>query len=62
MPRYDLLVDGEKEARVKGEDAVREWLRNYCDEHEEDDPSAVHVQIIRVRLLGGGLVPREQFL
>ena len=61
MQRYDLLVDGEREARVKGEEAVRAWLSRYREEHEQDDPAATHVQIVRLRLLGGTLVPREEF-
>ncbi len=61
MPKYDLLVDGEKEARVAGEDAVRKWLASYREEHAEDDPGATHVQIVRLRFLGGRLIPRERF-
>ena len=59
--RYDLLVDGDRKARVKGDDAVKEWLARYRDEHTQDDPDATHVQIIRLKLVGGTLVPREQF-
>ena len=61
MQRYDLLVDGEREARVKGEEEVRVWLSRYREEHQQNDPAATHVQIVRVRLLGGTLVPREEF-
>ena len=61
MQRYDLLVDGERDARVKGEAAVRAWLSRYREEHAQDDPAATHVQIVRLRLLGGTLVPREEF-
>jgi hypothetical protein len=66
MPRYDLLVDGERKARVESEAQVREWLGRYREEHDEDDPSAVHVQIIRRGslgwLTGGRMEPRERFL
>jgi hypothetical protein len=45
---------------------VREWLARYREEHEQDDPEAVHVQILRRGTLGwltgGRLVPREEFL
>ena len=40
---------------------VRAWLSRYREEHEQDDPAATHVQIVRLRLLGGTLVPREEF-
>jgi hypothetical protein len=46
---------------VKSEDDVRAWLGRYREEHQEDDPDATHVQIIRVRLAGGTMVPREEF-
>ena len=66
MPKYDLLVDGERSARVESEDQVREWLGRYREEHAEDDPSAAHVQILRRGpfgwLTGGRLEPRERFL
>jgi hypothetical protein len=66
VPKYDLLVDGERKARVDSEDRVRTWLAGYCEEHAEDDPSAAHVQILRRGalgwLVGGRLEPREQFL
>jgi hypothetical protein len=61
MPRYDLLVDGEREARVKDEQGVRDWLTGYREKHAEDDPDATHVQVIEVHLLGGTLVPRDSF-
>jgi hypothetical protein len=61
VERYDLLVDGERDARVKGEDEVRVWLSRYREEHQQDDPAATHVQIVRVRFMGGTLVPREEF-
>jgi len=64
--KYDLLVDGERQARVESEQKAREWLGRYREEHVEDDPSATHVQIIRRGTLGwltgGRMVPRERFL
>jgi hypothetical protein len=66
MPKYDLLVDGERTTRVDSEHKVREWLARYCEEHAEDDPAATHVQILRRGTLGwltgGRLVPREDFI
>jgi hypothetical protein len=66
VPKYDLLVDGERTKRLDSEDKVREWLGRYCEEHTEDDPAATHVQILRRGtfgwLTGGKLVPREEFL
>jgi hypothetical protein len=66
MPKYDVLVDGERKVRVDSESGVREWLVRYREEHVEDDPSAAHVQILRRGpfswLMGGRLEPRERFL
>jgi hypothetical protein len=66
MAKYVLLVDGERVANVDSEMAVRAWLGKYRDEHTEDDPSAVHVQIIERGALwwitGGKLVDRLRFL
>ena len=66
MPTYDLLVDGDRAARVDSEEKVREWLVRYQEEHAADDPAAAHVQILRRGrlgwLTGGELLPREQFL
>jgi hypothetical protein len=66
MPKYDLLVDGERTTRVESEEQVREWLTRYCEEHTEDDPAAAHVQILQRGavswLTGGKLVDRERFL
>jgi len=64
--RYDVLVDGERAARVGSEADVRAWIARYRQEHEEDDPAAAHLQIL-VRstlswLTGGKLVDRERFL
>jgi hypothetical protein len=66
VPKYDLLVDGERQARVDSEGGVREWLARYREEHAADDPSAAHVQILRRGplgwLVGGRLEPRERFV
>jgi hypothetical protein len=66
VAKYDLLVDGERQARVESEAKVRDWLARYRQEHVEDDPAAAHVQIL-VRgplawLTGGRMEPRERFL
>ena len=61
MPKYDVMVDGERIVRVKSDDEVRTWLANYREEHQEDDPEATHVQIVHLRCAGGSLVPRERF-
>jgi len=64
--RYELLVDGHREARVDDEDAARGWIREYRFEHIETDRDATHVQVRKLSrlawLTGGTLVPREQFL
>jgi hypothetical protein len=64
--RYELLVDGRREARVDGDDAARAWIREYRFEHVETDKDATHVQVRRLSawswLTGGTLVPRERFL
>jgi hypothetical protein len=66
MATYALLVDGERVAKLESEGDVRAWLAKYRDEHVEDDPSAVHVQIIQRGALwwitGGKLVDRLRFL
>jgi hypothetical protein len=46
---------------VKSDEDVRAWLVRYREEHEQDDPDATHVQIVRLRLAGGKLIPRERF-
>jgi hypothetical protein len=61
MPKYDVMVDGDRTARVKSEDDVRSWIARYREEHQQDDPDATHVQVIKVRLLGGTMIPRERF-
>jgi hypothetical protein len=64
--KYDLLVDGERAARVGSEQEVRDWLVHYREEHREDDPAAAHVLVLERRALafltGGKLVDRERFL
>ena len=66
MPGYDILLDGERAARVGSQDDAREWIAKYRAEHEEDDPSAVHLQVLErgslAWLTGGRLVDRERFL
>jgi hypothetical protein len=66
VTKYDLLVDGERRARVDSEDRVREWLARYREDHAEDDPAATHVQILRrgrfAWLMGGDLEPPERYL
>jgi hypothetical protein len=63
---YAILVDGERVARVKSDDAVRGWISNYREKHAEDDPAAAHVQILQQGSLwfitGGKLIDRERFL
>jgi hypothetical protein len=59
-------VDGERAAKVESADDVRLWIEVYRGDHEEDDPSGAHLQILeRGRLswmTGGKLVDRERFL
>ena len=66
MAKYDLLVDGDKVARVPTEQDVREWLERYREEHREDDPDAAHVFVLErtpfAFLTGGRLLDRELFL
>jgi hypothetical protein len=66
VAKYDLLIDGRSRWRAKSDADVREWLREYRQEHADDDPDAVHVQIRRLSqwswLTGGTMVPREPFL
>jgi hypothetical protein len=64
--RYEILVDGERAAKMDSADEVRAWIETYRGEHEEDDPGGAHLQILeRGRLswmTGGKLVDRERFL
>ena len=66
MVRYELLVDGRSRWRAKDEDDVRSWLREYREEHVNDDPDAAHVQVRRLSrwswLTGGTIVDRDEFL
>ncbi len=65
MARYELLIDGRGRWKAASDDDVRTWLEEYRDEHAEDDPDAVHVQIRELTrwswMTGGALVPRERF-
>ncbi len=65
MAKYDLLVDGDKRWRAKSEDEARAWIRDYREEHIEDDPDATHVLVRRLSpwswLTGGSLVDRDTF-
>jgi len=64
--KYDLLVDGDRVARVGSDRQVRDWLARYREEHSEDDPDAAHVLVLERTLFafltGGKLLDREQFL
>jgi hypothetical protein len=66
VPKYELLVDGERRGRAGSDEEARTWIRAYRAEHGDDDPDAMHVQIRRLSswswLTGGRLVPRETFL
>jgi hypothetical protein len=66
MARYDILLDGARVKRVGSEGELRTFLAKYREDHREDDPDAVHVQILERRplawLFGGRLVERERFL
>ena len=66
MARYELLVDGRSRWRAKDDDDLRTWLAEYREEHVDDDPGAVHVQIRRLGrwswLTGGAIVDRDAFL
>ncbi|HYA08798.1 MAG TPA: hypothetical protein VEG24_04360 [Gaiellaceae bacterium] len=62
--KYELLVDGRRHAKAADEDEVRTWLEQYRAEHEEDDPDATHVQVLKNSpgfFSTGELVPREDF-
>ena len=66
MAKYELLVDGRRRWKAVGEEDLRAWLREYRDEHREDDPEAVHVQVRELTrwswLTGGRIVDRDRFL
>jgi hypothetical protein len=65
LPKYELLIDGRRRWKAPSENDLRRWLREYREEHAQDDPDAVHVQIRQLTgmawMTGGRLVPREQF-
>ena len=66
MATYELLVDGRGRWRARSEDDVRAWVRDYREEHADDDPDAAHVQVRVLSrwswLTGGRLVDRDEFL
>lgn len=66
MASYDVLIDGRSRWRAKSESDLRTWLREYCEEHAEDDPDAAHVQIRRLSpwswLTGGSVVSVSAYL
>jgi hypothetical protein len=63
---YAILLDGERVASVSSDDAVRDWIAKYREDHADDDPAAAHLQILErgplAWLTGGKLVDRERFL
>jgi hypothetical protein len=63
--RFDILVDGERAARLSSEDSARVWIASYREDHAEDDPAATHLQILErgalAWLFGGKLVDRDRF-
>jgi hypothetical protein len=66
VAKYEFLVDGRSRWKATSEDDARAWLREYRDEHVNDDPDAVHVQIRKLSpwswLTGGTVVDRQRFL
>jgi hypothetical protein len=66
VAKYELLIDGHGRWRAKSEADLRTWLREYCEEHVEDDPGAAHVQIRRLSpwswLTGGSIVSPSEYL
>jgi hypothetical protein len=66
VTKFELLVDGRSRWKAKSEDDAREWLREYREEHADDDPDAVHVQVRKLSpfswLTGGTVVDRESLL
>jgi hypothetical protein len=61
MAKFEVRVDGERVTRVDSEEMVREWVAEYREKHELDDPDATHVQIVKLRFAGGELVPLDRF-
>jgi hypothetical protein len=66
VAKFELLVDGRSRWKATSEDDARAWLREYRDEHAQDDPDAVHVQVRKLGplswLTGGTMIDREEFL
>jgi hypothetical protein len=66
VARYDLLIDGKSRWRAQSEQDVRRWLAEYRQEHAEDDPDAVHVQVMRLSswswLTGGTIIEQAELL
>jgi hypothetical protein len=66
VAKYELLVDGRARWKATDEDDLRSWLEEYRQEHADDDPAAVHVQVRRLSrlswLTGGTIVDRGRFL
>ena len=66
MGSYAILVDGQRVAKVSGDDDVRKWIAKYREDHEQDDPDATHIQVLERNFLswltGGKLIDRERFL
>ena len=66
MAKFELLVDGRSRWKATSEDDARAWLREYREEHVDDDPDAVHVQIRKLTrwswLTGGAVVDRQRLL
>jgi hypothetical protein len=66
LASFDILLDGERVARVGSSGDVLAWIAKYRDDHAEDDPAGAHLQILQRGslgwLTGGKLVPREDFL
>jgi hypothetical protein len=66
MAKYEILVDGRRRWKAADEADLATWLREYREEHAQDDPDAAHVQIRRLSglawLTGGTIVDRDAFL
>ena len=64
--KYEVLVDGRRRWKADDEADLRSWLREYREEHQEDDPEAAHVQVRALTswswLTGGRIVDRDLFL
>jgi len=66
VAKFELLVDGQSRWKASSEDDARAWLRDYREEHGEDDPDAAHVQIRKLSrwswLTGGAVIDRKSLL